>query len=94
MRVGAHARIVVRRARAARSYPRGVARPDAVLERAVERLRPLYRDAARSWWEANVAATEENERRRVEALERDDRRRLLHDRIAAQQDGSHDVDDD
>ena len=44
-----------------------MARPDAVLERAVERLRPLYRDAALSWWEANVAATEENEHRRVEA---------------------------
>jgi peptidyl-dipeptidase A len=44
-----------------------VARPDAVVERAVERLRPLHRDAALSWWDANVAATEEHERRRVEA---------------------------
>ncbi len=41
--------------------------PDAVVERAVERLRPLYHAASLSWWDANVQATEENERRRVEA---------------------------
>ena len=41
--------------------------PSAVLEDAVERLRPLYEASANAWWDANVAATEENERRRVEA---------------------------
>lgn len=41
--------------------------PRAVVERAVERLRPLYKAASLSWWDANVSATEENERRRVEA---------------------------
>ena len=34
---------------------------------AEERLRPLHLASARSWWDANIAATEENERRRVEA---------------------------
>jgi peptidyl-dipeptidase A len=42
-----------------------VSGPEAVVEHAVERLRPLHRAAALSWWDANVAATEENERRRV-----------------------------
>ncbi|MCZ7588967.1 MAG: M2 family metallopeptidase [Gaiella sp.] len=41
--------------------------PEAVVERAVERLRPLFTAASLSWWEANVSATEENERRRVAA---------------------------
>ena len=41
--------------------------PEAVVERAVERLRPLYKAASLSWWDANVSATEENEQRRVEA---------------------------
>jgi len=41
--------------------------PEAVVERAVERLRPLYRAASLSWWDANVSATEENEQRRVAA---------------------------
>ena len=39
----------------------------ATVQRAVERLRPLHHTASLSWWEANVSATEENERRRVEA---------------------------
>ena len=38
-----------------------------ILEDAEARLRPLQLAAASSWWEANVSATEENERRRVEA---------------------------
>lgn len=37
------------------------------VEKAVERLRPLHHAASLSWWDANVSATEENERRRVEA---------------------------
>ena len=41
--------------------------PEAVVERAVERLRPLYKAASLSWWDANVSATEENEQRRVAA---------------------------
>ena len=41
--------------------------PEAVVERAVERLRPLFKAASLSWWESNVSATEENERRRVSA---------------------------
>ncbi len=41
--------------------------PEAVVERAVERLRPLYRSSALAWWDANVSATEENEQRRVAA---------------------------
>jgi peptidyl-dipeptidase A len=44
-----------------------VSAPDAVVARAVERLRPLFRAAAVSWWDANVSATEENEQRRVAA---------------------------
>jgi peptidyl-dipeptidase A len=44
-----------------------VSEPEAVVERAVDRLRPLYRASALSWWDANLSATEENERRRVEA---------------------------
>ena len=40
---------------------------EAVVERAVARLRPLYKAASLSWWDANVSATEENERRRVAA---------------------------
>ena len=40
---------------------------EAVVRRAVERLRPLYKTASESWWDANVSATEENERRRVAA---------------------------
>jgi peptidyl-dipeptidase A len=38
-----------------------------ILEDAEARLRPLQHAAATSWWEANVSATEENERLRVEA---------------------------
>lgn len=41
--------------------------PAAVVTRAVERLRPLFEASALAYWDANVAATEENERRRVEA---------------------------
>ena len=41
--------------------------PEAVVERAVERLRPLFKEASISWWEANVSATAENEKRRVAA---------------------------
>ena len=41
--------------------------PEAVVERAVERLRPLHKAASLSWWDANVSATEENEQRRVAA---------------------------
>jgi len=44
-----------------------VSEPEAVVERAVERLRPLYKAASLSWWDANVSATEENEQRRVAA---------------------------
>ena len=44
-----------------------VSDPGAVVAGAVERLRPLYTAASLSWWDANVSATEENERRRVEA---------------------------
>jgi peptidyl-dipeptidase A len=40
--------------------------PASVLDDAVERLRPLHRAAAIAWWDANVAATEENEQRRIE----------------------------
>ena len=40
--------------------------PATVVDRAVERLRPLHRDASLAWWDANLAATEEHERRRVE----------------------------
>ena len=40
---------------------------EAVVRRAVERLRPLFKTASESWWDANVSATEENERRRVAA---------------------------
>ena len=32
---------------------------DAVVERAVERLRPLHKAASLSWWDANVSATED-----------------------------------
>ena len=38
-----------------------------IVEEAEARVRPLHLSAAHSWWDANVAATEENERRRVEA---------------------------
>jgi peptidyl-dipeptidase A len=44
-----------------------VSEPEAVVTRAVDRIRPLYRDAALSWWDANLSATDENERRRVTA---------------------------
>jgi peptidyl-dipeptidase A len=44
-----------------------VSHPEAVVQRAVDRLRPLFHAASLSWWDANVSATEENERRRVEA---------------------------
>src|SRR6185437_7263229 len=47
--------------------PGAVSEPEAVVERAVERLRPLYKAASLSWWDANVSATEENEQRRVAA---------------------------
>jgi peptidyl-dipeptidase A len=48
------------------TLPDAVSEPEAVVEGAVERLRPLYHAASISWWDANVSATEENERRRVE----------------------------
>ncbi len=38
-----------------------------IVEDAEARLRPLHLDAARTWWEANVAATDENEQRRVQS---------------------------
>jgi peptidyl-dipeptidase A len=38
-----------------------------IVEEAEGRVRPLHLAAARSWWDANIAATEENERRRVKA---------------------------
>src|SRR5512134_3639021 len=41
--------------------------PSVVVTRAVDRLRPLHLASGLSWWDANVSATEENERRRVEA---------------------------
>jgi len=44
-----------------------VSHPEAVVEQAVERLRPLFKAASLSWWDANVSATDENEQRRVEA---------------------------
>src|SRR6478735_2789499 len=47
--------------------PGAVSDSEAVVRRAVERLRPLYKAASESWWDANVSATEENERRRVAA---------------------------
>jgi peptidyl-dipeptidase A len=40
--------------------------PATVVSRAVGRLRPLYQEASIAWWDANLAATEANERRRVE----------------------------
>jgi peptidyl-dipeptidase A len=40
--------------------------PDVVVTRAVERLRPLYEAAAVAWWDANIDANEETERRRIE----------------------------
>jgi peptidyl-dipeptidase A len=36
-----------------------------IVEEAEDRLRPLHLAAARSWWDANVEATEEHERQRV-----------------------------
>jgi peptidyl-dipeptidase A len=44
-----------------------VSDPALVVTHAVDRLRPLHHAAALSWWDANIAATEENERKRVEA---------------------------
>jgi peptidyl-dipeptidase A len=44
-----------------------VSDPALVVTRAVDRLRPLYHASAVSWWDANVAATEENEQKRVQA---------------------------
>jgi peptidyl-dipeptidase A len=44
-----------------------VADPNLVVTGAVDRLRPLYHASAVSWWDANVSATEENERKRVAA---------------------------
>jgi peptidyl-dipeptidase A len=44
-----------------------VSDPALVVTRAVDRLRPLYHASAVSWWDANVAATEENEQKRVAA---------------------------
>jgi peptidyl-dipeptidase A len=41
--------------------------PGAVVADAVERLQPLHKAAAVAWWDSNTHATEENERRRVEA---------------------------
>ena len=38
-----------------------------IVEDAEARLRPLHLAAALSWWDANLAATEENEARRVAA---------------------------
>ncbi len=40
--------------------------PTDVVTRAVERLRPLHHASSLAWWDANVSATEEHERRRVE----------------------------
>ena len=40
--------------------------PTDVVTRAVERLQPLHHSASLAWWDANVSATEEHERRRVE----------------------------
>ncbi|HJR45973.1 MAG TPA: M2 family metallopeptidase [Actinomycetota bacterium] len=40
---------------------------ERIVGEAEDRLRPLHLAAARSWWDANVEATEGNERRRVEA---------------------------
>ena len=45
----------------------GVSDAARILEDAEARLRPLQSRRRNSWWEANVSATEENERRRVEA---------------------------
>jgi peptidyl-dipeptidase A len=44
-----------------------VSDPGAVVSRAVDRLRPLHKAAAVSWWDANVEATDANERQRVAA---------------------------
>ena len=41
--------------------------PGAVVTRAVDRLQPLHKAAALSWWHANVEATEEHEQQRVAA---------------------------
>ena len=41
--------------------------PNDVVADAVGRLRPLHHASSLAWWDANVAATEEHERRRVEA---------------------------
>ena len=41
--------------------------PGAVVTRAVDRLQPLHKAAALSWWHANVEATEEHEKQRVAA---------------------------
>jgi peptidyl-dipeptidase A len=38
-----------------------------IVEDAEVRLRPLHEAAARSWWDANTEATEDNEQRRIEA---------------------------
>jgi peptidyl-dipeptidase A len=43
-----------------------VTAPDVVVTRAVERLRPLYEAAAVAWWDSNIDANEETERRRIE----------------------------
>ena len=40
---------------------------EALVAQAVDRLRPLYLASAEAFWNANVSATEEHERRRVEA---------------------------
>ncbi len=41
--------------------------PSTVVSRAVDRLRPLHLAASLAWWESNTSATEENERRRLDA---------------------------
>ena len=40
--------------------------PEIVVNEAVERLQPLHRAASVAFWDSNIAATEENEQRRVD----------------------------
>jgi len=47
-------------------YTGRVKDPAEVADRIEERLAPLSTEVARAWWELNVDASEENERRRVE----------------------------
>jgi peptidyl-dipeptidase A len=43
-----------------------VSSPEIVVNEAVERLQPLHRAASVAFWDSNIAATEENEQRRVD----------------------------